>query len=121
VKCVCGADRVIGLSSESAEDRAKRVAEFEARQAARPRTCSECGTMPADHYCKTCDKFFCVANGCGAGEHPTTYQPQLLPALEKVDSREALQQVLKPLRDEHDKHSNPLEHPACPFCTGDIT
>jgi hypothetical protein len=88
------------------------------------RHCSECGTTPADHYCSTCGKFFCGANGCGQGErghHPTTHKPQLVSALQAVDSREALRDVLRPVYDEHQKHKDPRQHRECPFCTGDIT
>lgn len=48
-------------------------------------------------------------------------KPDLQTALEAVDSREAMREVIAPLRREHDSHNDPFDHPDCPFCSGAIT
>lgn len=81
VKCVCGADRVIGYSGTTREERNRRNAEIRAELEAN-RKCDVCEAVSADHYCEKCDKYFCKEGGCDVRTpHPTAHKPHV--AVEK--------------------------------------
>jgi hypothetical protein len=76
VRCPCGAERGVGVSSTSREERARQNAELR-RKSDLERKCFECRSRPADHYCASHDQYFCTATGCPKSEdkHPTVYRP----------------------------------------------